>query len=148
MPNQIMGLPERFWAKTRIEDAGYETLCVTWTGSKTAAGYGNVKVGGKNFYAHRLVYEARHGEIPTRLDGDRAVIDHRCRNRACVNVDHLDVVTNRENILRGDTVQAAHAAKTQCDNGHEYTPESTLLRTRHGQRVCRVCRRERQRKRQ
>lgn len=141
----IMGVSASFWGRVVIDDAGYETACLTWTGAKITAGYGNLRIKGVNHLAHRLVYAARYGEIPKRIDGDRAVIDHLCRNRACVNIDHLELVTNRINILRGDTIQAANAARTHCVNGHAFTPENTYRAGKYG-RGCRTCKRERQRK--
>ncbi len=86
--------------------------------------------------AHRLSYELVKGEIP-----DGLVIDHTCRNTLCVNPDHLEPVTQRENLLRGNTENAKNNAKTHCLRGHEFTPENTYLRddgkrrTRH----CRLC---------
>lgn len=147
MPNQILGLSERHAARIVSEDTGFETPCLTWTGSKTTAGYGHVRISGTNHYVHRLVYEAHHGPIPKRLDGDRAVLDHRCRNRACANIDHLELVTNRENILRGDIKRAApkvpgprkpRALKTHCKRGHAFTAENTYLKP-DGRRECRAC---------
>lgn len=138
-----MGLLPRFWARVVIQDTGYETACLIWTGSKTTAGYGNLRLpaNGGYAYAHRLVFEARYGTIPKRIDGDRAVIDHLCRNRACVNIDHLELVANRTNILRGDTIQAANAAKTHCHKGHAFTPENTGRNGKYG-RTCLTCQRE------
>lgn len=135
-----MGLPERFWAKTRIEDTGYETYCVTWTAYRLYNGYGRFGLGGGRVgYAHRVAYEAVVGPIPAGL-----VIDHLCRNRACVNPAHLEPVTNRENILRGETIMAAHAAKTHCVHGHEFTPENTEPAGVNGLgRNCRTCTRVR-----
>lgn len=150
MSKQIKGLSERHSARIVIDDTGFETPCLTWTGSKTTAGYGNVRIKGGTFYVHRLVYEAHHGPIPKRLDGDRAVLDHRCRNRACANVDHLELVTNRENILRGDIKRAApkvigprkpRARKAQCKRGHEFTHENTYVKP-DGRRECRACMQE------
>jgi HNH endonuclease len=136
----IMGLPPRFWARVAIQDAGYETACLIWTGSRTKAGYGNLNLAGKYVLAHRVAFTARYGEIPKRLDGDRAVLDHLCRNRACVNVDHLELVTNRINIIRSAKFQAI-AARTHCEKGHEFTPENTG-RSKRGGRECIACRRE------
>lgn len=127
-------LPARFWAKTLIEDCGHDTPCLTWTAYKLD-GYGRFSVGGKIWYAHRVAYEALVGPIPQGL-----MIDHLCRNRSCVNVEHMEPVTNRVNILRGDTVTAANAAKTHCPQGHEYTPENTHLHGPNGTgRRCRTC---------
>lgn len=133
-----MELPAGFWAKTRSEDRGYETPCLIWTGYIKPNGYGQCAVNRRTKHAHRVAYEATHGPIPERINGERAVIDHKCRVRSCVNVDHLEVVTNRVNVLRGDTIQAANAAKTHCKRGHEFTPENTYIETR-GNRKCRTC---------
>lgn len=139
MTKLILGLPERFWAKTRVEDRGYETPCLTWIAYVLPNGYGRFQWNGEVRGAHVVAYEVRHGEIPKRLDGDRAVVDHLCRNRDCVNVDHMELVTNRVNILRGETIIAANAAKTHCPRGHEYTPENTYVHPTGGDRHCRIC---------
>jgi len=97
-------------------------------------GYVSLTRGGGYFYAHRYVYEQEVGPIP-----DGLTLDHLCRNRACVNPDHLEPVTMRVNTLRGETITARNAAKTRCDKGHEFTPENTM-RKPDGRR-CRVCQR-------
>jgi hypothetical protein len=133
----IMGLPAKFWSRAVFDDQGYGTPCLTWVARRTRAGYGSFVVKRRSRYAHRLSYTAVKGPIPVGL-----VIDHLCRNRACINPDHLEPVTNRENILRGNTIMAANAAKTHCPEGHEYTPENTRLRTGAGKaqsRECRTC---------
>ncbi len=61
-------------------------------------------------------------------------LDHLCRVRCCINPDHLEVVTQRENILRGNGTAAVHAKKTHCPQGHEYS-----YRDKRGRRVCRIC---------
>lgn len=132
----IMGLPERFWAKTVIEDTGYETPCLTWT-ARRERGYARIHWQGKTRLAYRVAYEIQVGPIPDGLQ-----LDHLCRNRACVNVTHLEPVTPRENTLRGTSLSAQRAKKTHCPAGHEYTPESTS-RDRKGRRTCRACKKER-----
>jgi len=104
--------------------------CIVWTGATNGNGYGLVRVGDRLRYTHRVVCEP----IPTGM-----TVDHLCRNRRCVNPAHLEVVTYRENILRGDTVAAHNAAKTACVNGHAFTPENTITDKQTGNRKCRTC---------
>jgi hypothetical protein len=92
-------------------------------------------------YVHRLAYEVFVGPIPDGLQ-----IDHLCRQRACCNPDHLEAVTCRVNLLRGDTITAREAATTHCPQGHEYTEANTYRRPDNPiKRDCKICRRERQR---
>lgn len=63
--------------------------------------------------AHRVSYTLFHGDIPRGMQ-----INHLCRVTLCVNPRHLELVTQRENLLRGNTVAARNAAKTICKNGH------------------------------
>ena len=88
--------------------------------------------------AHRVVYEHFHGPIPVGLQ-----LDHLCRVHNCVNPDHLEPVTSKENLHRGDTHAARNAAKTHCPKQHEYTPANTYVY--QGKRLCRECRRARYR---
>lgn len=71
--------------------------CWVWTGSLNSGGYGRHSLPGRRVVpAHRFAYERAHGPIPDGLH-----IDHLCRNRACVNPAHMEVVTNTENTRRG-----------------------------------------------
>jgi hypothetical protein len=64
------------------------------------------------------------------------------RVRNCVRPDHLEPVTQRENVLRGVGTAATHAKQTHCEHGHEFTPEHTIIR-RNGSRECRPCKQDR-----
>jgi hypothetical protein len=110
-----------------------ESGCWEWTGAITRLGYGNAYVGGRTMLAHRAVYEALVGPVPNGL-----TLDHLCRNRGCVNPAHLEPVTHRENVLRGEGFAARHARKTHCPRGHPYDEKNTEWY--RGGRYCRACR--------
>ncbi len=119
-----------------------ENGCWVWTAAKTAEdGYGKLSVEGTLTPAHRASYEVFVGPIPDGLD-----IDHLCRNRSCVNPEHLEPVTRRENLLRGQTLAAENAARTHCKRGHEFTDENTRIDSQGGRR-CITCVRAYERRR-
>lgn len=130
---------ERFVSKIDVSGSGSD--CWLWTGCLTERGYGLFWLRG-NVRAHRFSYETFVGPIP-----DGLVIDHLCRTRACVNPDHLEPVTDRENVLRGTGPTAKNARALTCQNGHEFTIENTYTRPGYGDRQCRTCRREEGRRR-
>ena len=113
-----------------------ESGCWLWEGNCNPKGYGRFLDGRKTRMAHRFVYELRKGPIPAGLQ-----LDHLCRVRCCVNPDHLEPVTRRENIIRGISFSAANAAKTSCPYGHPYTPDN-IKKCRTQKRNCLICRRE------
>ena len=121
---------DRFWSKV---DTGGE--CWLWLASLYPGGYGNFWDGTRHVRAHRWAYERLVGPIPEGLQ-----LDHLCRVRVCVNPDHLEPVTNRENIMRGEGLTAKQARQTHCKRGHEFTEANTYLQKRDGGRVGRVCR--------
>lgn len=119
----------------------YNTGCLEWAeGSRVPTGYGRFKTK----LAHRISYEWAWGEIPAGLQ-----IDHLCRVRHCVEPGHLEAVTQRENILRGNGWSGRNARKTHCPRGHELVPGNLVKRgaAREGQRDCKTCHRDRERKR-
>lgn len=129
---------ERFWSK--VSRSGPDE-CWEWTAGATSAGYGAFypTPGGVQVSAHRYSYELIVGPIPEGLD-----IDHLCRNRRCVNPVHLEPVTRRENVLRGESPAAERARKTHCKRGHPLEGDNlSFIGTR---RQCRECRRARQRR--
>lgn len=123
---------DRFWAKVALALDG--SGCLNWLGSRKRSGHGLFRIGGRNVYAHRWAWEEWNDPIPEGL-----VIDHLCRNPSCVNPDHLEVVTQRENVLRGMAPAAHNARKRTCDRGHEFVK-------RDGRRRCPRCDREAKRR--
>lgn len=131
----------RFWSKVALPN---ENECLEWMGAKSSGGYGLFFLGGAKHRAHRVAWTLAEGPIPPGL-----VLDHLCRNRACVNPRHLEVVTNRENTVRGELWQRA---VTSCPAGHAYDEANTYRRPPskshpNGGRMCRTCMRERDRAR-
>jgi hypothetical protein len=128
---------EQFFSKFKPLPSG----CWEWIANKAPSGYGQFRKNThKNMRAHRFSYEFFRGPIP-----DGLVIDHLCLKKDCVNPCHLEVVTVKENTLRGIAVNGhINAMKTHCKQGHEYTPENTLkkINNRNGSigRGCRACR--------
>ena len=79
---------QRFWAN--VDKSGN---CWVWTGCKSDTGYGTTSINGVAMNAHRVSYKMFHGPIP-----DGRFIDHICRNRSCVNPEHLRVATSKQNM--------------------------------------------------
>jgi hypothetical protein len=131
MGRKIPPLAERLMAKVRVEAGG----CWTWTGAMTHNGYGKIWSGGEDpkcLRAHRASYEAHVGRVP-----DGLVLDHLCRNRACVNPAHLEPVSARENLMRGEGTSAVNARRRTCRKGHLLLGEN--LRMEVSGRRCKQC---------
>lgn len=127
-------LQERLEAKIERLDSG----CWKWTGSIQHGGYGMIWGGPTQrrlVLAHRASYEVYRGPIPAGL-----TLDHLCRNRWCVNPDHLEPVTMKENAYRGRSPGILAHLQGVCQRGHEMTPENTYHSHVHpGRRICKTC---------
>lgn len=124
-------LPKSHLFARRISMPESPDDCIEWPGARLAEGYG--VFGGTT--AHRAAYTIFVG------DPGPLVVDHLCRNRACVNVLHLEAVSQLENTKRGDLVDR----RTHCHRGHPITIENTIIEN-EGHRRCRICKADKQRR--
>ncbi len=121
---------ERFWSHVNKQ----VDSCWDWTAGMSSNGYG---VFNGHILPHRYAYVLFNGPIPEGLQ-----IDHLCRNRACVNPDHLEAVTASENIRRGvgpELTRQRILGRTHCPHGHPYDEYNT--RIYEGRRYCNECNR-------
>jgi len=111
------------------------TECIEAKTTTKVFGYHQVRLKGKRWRAHRWAWELINGPIPEGM-----VIDHMCSNRACVAIDHLRVVTQRENIMAG-----LHNIdnRSHCNQGHPF--EGNIMVRKNGRRECAECNRARSR---
>lgn len=131
MGNLTTAEAARFASKTqRAND------CLLWTGPLDRDGYGGFWLRGATRRAHRVAWFDANGEV-----ADGFVVNHTCRQRSCVNPQHLHLVTVQENAMKDSSSPAyVNSQKTTCPKGHEYDG----VEMSHGRqiRVCKTCRRE------
>src|SRR5579859_8174193 len=110
--------------------------CWLWLGAIWKNGYGAFMLGSNNITAHRAAYRLLKGDISPELE-----VDHLCRNRACVNPDHLEAVSGKVNTLRGLSPTAINHRKLFCDHGHELKDDNVVIQFHAGtpRRICRTC---------
>ena len=119
----------RFMSHVEFQDDG----CIVWTGARTSRGYGSFGSGdrgGRTVRAHRWYWEFTNGGIPEGL-----VLDHLCRNKLCVNPEHLEPVSDEENRRRHFLL------RTHCKNGHLLDTVNTVHVGSFGRR-CRICKQD------
>lgn len=117
----------RFWSKIEIINN-----CWNWKGFKNRQGYGRFRISSVDYLSHRISYFIKNEDLDPNL-----TIDHLCKNTSCVNPDHLEEVTQKENISRGNTGKHQNhhnKFKTQCPNGHPYD-----VVDKEGTRRCSLC---------
>ena len=120
--------------ETILKKINKTDTCWLWTGS-SERGYGRIYIGNKTYRAHRFVYELLKGKIPEGLE-----LDHLCRQRNCVNPEHLEPVTHIENLRRSLPFRKVNA---YCKRGHEMTPDNITHRNKNdNSRVCIKCKNE------
>jgi len=124
-----MDLLLRFHNKVKLNDNG----CHIWTGYTDDDGYGKFGIKNKIISSHRFSYNLYKGQIPNNME-----IHHICNNTSCVNPNHLEVVTHKENLILGNSPSSINRDKTHCPKGHKYTKENTYFSNKR--RYCRKCR--------
>lgn len=135
-PKSLAGVSMR-WGK--VDKSAGPTACWPWFGTINAQGYGVFSVGTasrgtkRQVRAHRAAWAAVHGDPPLDM-----VLDHLCRNRACCNPAHMELVAHGENVHR-----SVHQLKATCVNGHPRDAENVILDKLGRRRGCRACNRER-----
>lgn len=147
---------DRFTEKCMVtnEFHGFDTPCVVWAASQQGKGYkegksyGQFWNGQKLRGAHQAAYELFVGPIPEGLE-----VDHLCRNKLCMNPDHLEAITHRENQIRWGCgrpeIGDFNKAKTHCPRGHPYSGDNLIIEKKSNgkfMRRCKICRTEQQKK--
>lgn len=131
---------QRFFSKIQVDK---NTGCWTWTAYRNRLGYGKVAWKGEATTIHRIMYAWLVAPLPRGFAARKtAQLDHLCKNRACCNPTHLELVTQKTNILRSTAPSAGYARRAHCSKGHEFTPENTY-KSKKGERICRTCQLER-----
>lgn len=131
----------RFWSKVNkngpIPEYRSELgSCWIWTAAQDGRGYGAFHFGDRNsvIKAYRYSYQTQVGRIPTNMQ-----LDHKCRVTLCVNPDHLELVTQKENIQRG----VMDRRKGMCVKGlHEMLGKNVYVNPKTGKTRCVACRDE------
>jgi hypothetical protein len=119
--------------------------CLEWTGNLNN-GYARIGIDYKEYLVHRLIYEIKFGEIPQGFH-----VHHKCKNKKCINIEHLDCVSaavhagiiHREHVLQmAKYARELDKSKTHCKNKHEYNEKNTYFY--RSKRFCRICRKKNQ----
>lgn len=108
------------------------TNCWNWT-RQLHQGYGRVYFRGRPWSVHRVLYLWKFHELPEYNFSGEFVLDHLCDNRSCCNPDHLQITSNKNNVLKGSGITAKNARKKLCKRGHEFSLRKS------GGRKCLTC---------
>jgi hypothetical protein len=127
MTDQVL---ERFWDKVLVDSND----CWNFY-SMVRNGYGRFKINNKTLSAHRFAYEVNNGKIPYGL-----TLDHKCRNTQCVNPNHLEPVSQKVNVLRGNAPSARAKRTNFCIRGHPLFGDNLRINKTNNTRGCKACR--------
>lgn len=111
----MTAVQQSLWPARFMSHVAFEPMsgCWLWTGGTTRSGYG--VYGKPQTTAHRVSYELHVGPIPSGHD-----MDHLCRNRACVNPDHLEPVSHHENMRRSFLARNGEIKSDRCGTWNRY----------------------------
>lgn len=112
-----------------------ENGCWQWTLKLNEKGYSSFPINKLFCSGHRasmFIYK----NVPFR--GIKEVADHLCRNRGCVNPDHIEMVTHRTNTMRGIGLSSMNDKKEICIRGHDLVAPNLRIH-KMGFRECRAC---------
>lgn len=133
--SEVASLPAKLSAKVQLAPCPVDLPgdCWLWTGTINHKGYGHIYIDGSTRRAHRVSWELLVGPIE---DGKH--LDHLCRNRSCINPEHLEPVTNAVNAERSE-----RATKELCLRGHPLSGANLIVKSANskGRRQCRECKR-------
>jgi hypothetical protein len=118
--------------------------CITATTKLSSNGYPTGRAEGRQMNAHRAAWVKAYGSLPSDV-----FVLHTCDNPMCINLAHLFLGSHADNMrdkANKGRCRNQHTGKTHCANGHEFSPENTSISSSNGQRVCKACARDRQRK--
>src|SRR3972149_4061737 len=137
----LIALPRILGDKVAVRPYG----CWEWKASLDSTGYGHVRWGGIVRQAHIVTWELTHGPVADGFQLDHTCHDpskcgrslRECLHRRCVNPDHLEEVTQVENVRRGNSVRDCSGI---CRNGlHAWVGDNILVNPTNGNRQCRAC---------
>lgn len=132
----------RIFANIEFRDCARfpQNPCWQWVAGLSIKGYVSISINGCIVSLHRFMYAYCIHPLPK---GKRhGVVDHVCRNRACINPAHLEFVSDAVNIMRGEGLMARQARRTHCPQGHPLSGDNLYITPSTGGRSCRICRAE------